>query len=201
MGWLFGHETKQEVIDEVTRSWEPLDRPYFRKVVDKSLVGSHLWVVWGRFDKATGIEDEAERFLILYLLRKSGGRWGYKDIDEAAGPFYYNCPKRLLDLAPVTNQEWRDKVLAYHESKRRKVKVSDLKAGQRVRLKDKYTHTVFLICDIDKLTRCRNGKKRTTTRVFGFALDADGKKISYYKIPHSNIVEILAEPIPESSAA
>jgi len=48
-------------------------------------------------------------------LQKSEGEWGYKGMDESVHPLYYSCPLKYLDMAPeVTNQEWRDKVRAYH---------------------------------------------------------------------------------------
>lgn len=91
MGWTIGWRSKQEVIEHVLKGHgEHLE------VVDKSLAGNQLYVLYR--NTTTG-----KRFIALYLLK--GERvnrfdrmpnWGYKDMDEAMGPCYYDCPERLL---------------------------------------------------------------------------------------------------------
>lgn len=49
------------------------------------------------------------------LVQGSGGRWGYKAMDESVHPYYFSCPKRYLTMAPEVCPEWREKVLAHHQ--------------------------------------------------------------------------------------
>ena len=63
-------------------------------------------------------QDENERKEIIYGIviltsvnNKDYCNFGHKEIDETMGPFYYDCPKSILDLlAPTENvsaNEWR----------------------------------------------------------------------------------------------
>jgi hypothetical protein len=61
-----------------------------------------------------------DRFIVLYLLVKNNGAWGYKDIDESMGPVEVNCPLSFLDgLSPATGfaTKWRERVKKYHASR------------------------------------------------------------------------------------
>lgn len=62
-------------------------------------------------------------------------------MDEAQGPFYYDCPKRILDiLTPTTSQYamcWRNKCAEYQE---RKTLISEMR-----KLSDKEPDTLFFI--------------------------------------------------------
>jgi len=57
--------------------------------------------------------------IYLALLRNPGGEgWGYKDMTEQMGPYYYSVPLSFLDAVPLSElgdapgcaEEWRDKV-------------------------------------------------------------------------------------------
>jgi hypothetical protein len=56
--------------------------------------------------------------------------WGYKDLDESMGPYYFSCPLKYLDMVPIDryggNAEWRAGVVAYHERQREKQKLKAL---------------------------------------------------------------------------
>jgi len=47
--------------------------------------------------------------------------FGYKDMDETMGPYYYTCPKSILDkLTPTKNKnalEWRKKCLNFNKQR------------------------------------------------------------------------------------
>ena len=115
MGWLFRiGTTRKGLVEERTKGWE-------REGV-KSTCVAHcyrgnacsgvLWTVWERI----GPDREPERWIGCDLLqyRKNDG-WGYKDMDESMGPYYYSCPLGYLDKVPVvTNPGWRDCVRQYH---------------------------------------------------------------------------------------
>ncbi|WP_240754701.1 hypothetical protein [Parasulfuritortus cantonensis] len=52
--------------------------------------------------------------------------WGYKDLCESMGPYYYTCPLSYLDMVPVANADWRGQVRAWHAARNRKVDVGDV---------------------------------------------------------------------------
>ena len=135
MGWLFEHGTEHmkvkqyatQVIAQVfnsNQSWGTV------KVIDQALVGNHLWVV---SERHTVENDETLRFIDLFLLSKQE-QWGYKEIDEYGGPAYWDCPKRMLELAPRIermdpsewSKNWREGVIRHHNNvalKRKKKRI------------------------------------------------------------------------------
>jgi hypothetical protein len=101
MGWTHTPgATKDDIVRELLTEYAPLD---------SELRGDVLWAV---------IDDEiVGRYIVCFLLGDAGqDGWGYKDIHESMGPHYYDCPLRLLDLAPVACRRWRTKVRARHAS-------------------------------------------------------------------------------------
>lgn len=127
MGWLFkSGYTRKDLIEERTRDWE---RPTDTGMLVKSKCIAHcyrggvhsgaLWSVWERTFEKDGKEAQpTERWIACDLLRCQGGAWGYKDLDEAMGPYYFSCPLGYLDLVPIEqfggNAEWREGVKAHH---------------------------------------------------------------------------------------
>jgi hypothetical protein len=68
-------------------------------------------------------------FGVVVLTSRKRGEFGYKDMDESMGPYYYDMPLRMLDqleaLAPlrpddINAQAWRDRVRQHHIHKRKK---------------------------------------------------------------------------------
>jgi hypothetical protein len=97
MGWDFTKgASKKDIVEGIKRSIGANLRA-------SKLVGKEFWVV----------EEQAPGKLqiVLFLLEKDGGfGWGYKDMTEAMGPYYYGCPLEFLDMAPVANASWREKL-------------------------------------------------------------------------------------------
>ena len=78
---------------------------------------NHLWVV----KEISGVNDKGLRIvdnyvIVLYLLKKESGCWGYKGMEESCEPFYYDCPLEFLEyeLNYHTCPDWRKAVKAYH---------------------------------------------------------------------------------------
>lgn len=178
MGWTFIRgATKQEVIDEcLTRKpFNYVGKSVYDRVLDKSVQGSALWVVFERTitDPATGAPAQVERWIALFLLQANQGCYGYKDMDEGAGPYTYSCPLRFLDLAPEANAEWRENVRAYWAAKARVRKIrKELKVGTRLKLKGSRISEVTV-------TRIEG------TKVYGLSGN------SYYRIPPRLIDDII----------
>lgn len=95
MGRTFGFASKEAVIAEVTEGWDDW------RVIDQS-VGLHkAWILWGN--------DAGDRIIEVVLIQRECGDWGYKRITETMHPFYYDCPKRILDASNcAAGQKWRD---------------------------------------------------------------------------------------------
>jgi len=118
MGWLFSHSwsSPSDVRDSLNR-----ERGNLKLVAQKATnYGRHLWSVYET--------PEGDRFVNLDLMeRGSDGSWGYKDMDETMGPFYYDCPLSLLKVAGPTKHDsarrWRDEVEARQARKSRKLTV------------------------------------------------------------------------------
>ena len=159
MGWLFNArwETKRDLLAELTRN-EP-----HRTCLASCVRGTTLWSVW---EIVNG--DLVSRYIGCDLLQKgsSGQGWGYKDMDESCGPYYYSCPLKYFDMVPqVSNQEWRDKVI--HRANLKKLEV---KPGIIYGLVDGFIYKylkVTSVYEFDKNNFCavdRNGKQLRVSR-------------------------------------
>ena len=134
MGWLFTPGiTRRSLIEERTKNWQ-------RTTDDKLLVtatclahcfrgGCFSGVLWSVWERNTFTEDDqlaksTERWIACDLLQCRGGVWGYKDMEESMGPFYFSCPLSYLEIVPVDkyggHAAWREKVKAYHTERRAK---------------------------------------------------------------------------------
>ena len=111
MGWLFSPhwETRADLVRHLRRPARFGDR---LQLVRASVTGSHHWYLVREL--ATG-----QHWIGLDLLQSAqGDGWGYKDLDETAGPCVVDCPLAYLD-APHAEPvgfaaQWRERVRAYH---------------------------------------------------------------------------------------
>lgn len=128
MGWSYTRDaSKQDIIDEITRTQLSASGCKEFKTLKKSVRGNVLWTVTEVTDSDTGA---AERFIGCFLLASDPGYgWGYKAMEESMHPYYYTCPLGYLDMAPAACEEWRLKVRQYHANQRRKIEI-----GERVDL-------------------------------------------------------------------
>jgi hypothetical protein len=96
MGWDFTNgASKADVVEDIKKT-------IGERHVASEVVGNEFWVV-----ETTG--GVGGPHIVLFLLdRDPGFGWGYKDMTESMGPFYYGCPEEYLAMCPVTNQKWRD---------------------------------------------------------------------------------------------
>lgn len=132
MGWLYGWDTRKELAEHLI-SGNGI------KTLKHCFKGNNLWAV----QEVTKTDGTPVTFIALYLLRgrdkcnpKTGAYdshgWGYKDMDESAGPYYYNCPLSYLDMVPDPGSyatEWRVKVREHYAKAKQK-----LELGQMIRL-------------------------------------------------------------------
>jgi len=129
MGWLFGWDTRKQLIDHLVNGNGV-------KTLAHCFKGNDMWAVQ-EYQREGG---PLIRFICLYMLRgRSDQRdgWGYKDVSEDMGPYQTSCPLSYLELVkdfPPTGYaiEWRQKVVERHALASRK-----LEPGQRIRLYSK----------------------------------------------------------------
>jgi hypothetical protein len=96
MGWDSNRnwKTKQDVVSKITAD---LKRNY--TVLGIKTTKSGVWAVVQR--------ENTTPFIILDLIEKENGAWYVKGMSECEGPFYYDCPREFLAMAPPANENWR----------------------------------------------------------------------------------------------
>ena len=122
MGWFFSNASKSDLIKELIS--ESAGADWTRTTIAYAVRGSVLWTV-NQMSRRDG--SETRLFIACDLIQKSGEYWGHKPLCEEDGPYYYSCPLKYLDMVPVQNAEWREKVREYHARRTRRFSV-----GQRV---------------------------------------------------------------------
>lgn len=103
MGWYFSRQTRDQLIRELI---EPQESESARsEVIAHALRGNVLWSVVRITAKQSGFmklaAGDSINVIRCDLLQGSGGEWGHKPLDESMHPYYYSCPLRYLDMAPV----------------------------------------------------------------------------------------------------
>ena len=121
MGWSTGYRSCKELLEQRKRS-EKNERIEWTVLKTYYQFGT----LWKLVEYKTA--EKHVIFIALDLIRNFGKEdgWGYKDIEESMGPCYYNCPLEFLKLTPVENQDWRDKVIAYHAKRNTKLSLGQV---------------------------------------------------------------------------
>lgn len=123
MGWTSFHDVGLSVGEICTREFTDTNPAGDRwSVVDQSTRGS-VWYAIGRVDR---VGQPPVFYGLVWLTSRRGGQFAYKDMTEDMGPYYWDCPARLLDqldkLAPTPGQsaiDWRAKCRAKIAAKRK----------------------------------------------------------------------------------
>lgn len=87
------------------------------EVLKSSMVGSVYYAAVKRTHFATETTPEYSKVFAAIFLTSTSSKdyfnFSYKDMDESVGPYYYDCPKGILDLLTPTDNElannWRMK--------------------------------------------------------------------------------------------
>ena len=103
MGWLFmrGMTRKALIASRVNVAGSTV------KTLKYCCKGNVLWLVRESPDGQRWIECD-----LMGSERNYG--WGYKDMEESMGPCYYSCPMSYLDMVPVADPNWRERVKQYN---------------------------------------------------------------------------------------
>lgn len=176
MGWLFCAESKKNLVETLIADISK-DR-YIRH----SVRGNNLWVLMWTADKS-------EKFILLCRMQGTRGnfhpdhcRWGYKDMTETDGPYYYDCPVSMVRESTCPDPravEWRKSVLEHHENKKRNAKLwKGVRAGDRVIAGNK----VVVVTDPDYVRiSIFTGRNRTPGQFLGYAQDDPTSQVFRYR--------------------
>jgi hypothetical protein len=123
MGWTFFHDNRAKPGDILARELSDTnDAGAVWSIVDHATRGRE-WYAVQRVDKPGA--DPVFYGLVVLFTRKNG-EFGYKDMTECMGPYYYNAPARLLNMldklapnAPQSAIDWRAKCRATLADKRK----------------------------------------------------------------------------------
>ena len=113
MGWTYMEKPmniKKWLEDSLT--WE--NETYSHKCLKSYIKLKEGYAAVESINKITGDREVwAIVYLFNYTRSKDGFNFGYKDMDESMGPYYYNCPASILDLLTEAKSnsaiEWRKK--------------------------------------------------------------------------------------------
>jgi hypothetical protein len=127
--WNTGHLSAKEFVEKHVFS----DDGETCKLVDISVRGNVAYC-------AVRSPRTGEIFAAVVRLVKDNGDWNHRDMEERSGPYYWDCPARILDkLSPTDHEyalEWRKRCRdRLAQSKTRK----DMKPGTVIRLEDPVT--------------------------------------------------------------
>lgn len=131
MGWTTGWHSKEQVIEHC------LDWGSKFNSLAHTVRGNRLWVL-KQYNEG---ERAGEVFVALYLISNSKGEWGYKDLDDSVGPYYFDCPLSYIEKTIKSGRklsewtvEWHEKVRAHHKaSKAKRQKAKQLEVGMKIK--------------------------------------------------------------------
>lgn len=129
MGWTYYQadfykngkvDRKAELDSHFT--WTEGDRKV--TVLKSAMRGSTYYAAVRNQNEASGLDITLAVVCLTHTNAKSYHNFGYKDMDETMLPFYYDCPKGILDLLSETEDEnalaWRERCRQEIERKKEK---------------------------------------------------------------------------------
>jgi len=133
MGWTSYHATKYKKNGTVDRKAE-CDKYGWGdevEVLKSAMVGTTYY--------AAVLDKKTEQVFAAVFLTKTCRdfyNFGYKDMDETAGPGEAKCPVSILALLTETDSEyarnWRERCRQYHADKKSPMSFANLPPGTRV---------------------------------------------------------------------
>ena len=120
MGWTFSRSfTKASIRAERTAPYQDaFDRGSTTTTLRSTYKGNTLWTL----HETTTATGEMQRWIGCTRVSRQDGQWGYKDMSEHMGPYYFDCPLDYLDAATEppneTASEWREQVRRHHAQKK-----------------------------------------------------------------------------------
>ncbi len=141
MGWLYMkslkvHSGPRQYLD-AQFAWERADG--VSKVLRSALVGMRVY--YAAVEHILPATGAREVWAVICLVRYNprdpeGYIFGYKDMDEAMGPYECDCPESILDLLTPTDRQyalqWRARCRENAAARRARAKKPSPRAGQTI---------------------------------------------------------------------
>lgn len=134
MGWLYTHKPDSTSAVEFLKSRMEGESDKFKhEMLAGSVVNRKTaYLAMRRTNKETGKSFVYAMIVLLGYDKKSHNNFGYKDMDEFAGPYYNECPPSILkrlspiediegEVSPSALQEavmWRESCSRFHERRK-----------------------------------------------------------------------------------
>lgn len=131
MGWTFfrDHAPSQTRANIIRREFEhtpSITNPWAYGFEMLATRGAVVYGLMWRENPSEG--TQRQYFGIVFLTQRKNGEFGYKEIGEECGPYYYDAPLKIIDaldrLAPVPADSnaagWRVRTRANHEKRNAK---------------------------------------------------------------------------------
>lgn len=145
MGWTSYHAThyKNGRIDrkaEMDDRWTQTEHDgYPELTVLKSHLSGSVYYAAVQVKREGVVDKVFGTVALTHTNRKDHYNFSYKDVDETSGPFYYDCPKGILDLLTPTDSEWanewRNKCREHLQKKKDKKTKGTLPIGTMIKFK------------------------------------------------------------------
>lgn len=119
MGWTYQHAKHYNANGSINRkaeldsqfNWEAEISKY--EVLKSAMKGSTYYAAVRHTNKQTTLSSVFAVICLTHSAMKDYYNFGYKDMDETAGPYEDECPKGILDLLTETQSkyalEWRER--------------------------------------------------------------------------------------------
>ena len=172
MGWLFYTDRRVKCYADEKKEIERLctfESDTRRTVLLKACKVASTWYAAARVTNLDGTpvedatyatdEDGSITFGAVFLTRYDAGCWGYKDMEESAGPVESRAPPGLLNLL----SELKDPdsfAHAWRQRCRDWAAIPDYEEGDRIRLAAPVALTDGSTCQIVTATHYRRGRQK-----------------------------------------
>lgn len=154
MGWTSYHAEfyknrtvdRKKEIDKLYTQQESEKYPELN-VLKSRMIGTTYYAAIEMKEK--GVTKQVFAVVVLTSINmKDYFNFFYKDMDESAGPYCYDCPKGILDLLSDTDNEyainWRNKCRENLQKKKEKLTKGTLPIGSVIRFK-KYNGEIVVL--------------------------------------------------------
>lgn len=144
MGWLF-YRKPDDVRSHLDAQLTWTSDTGTRRVLDSAIVAAREYYAAVEWIKPDGERSVWCAVFMLQFVPKAhdGMTFGYKDMDEGAGPVIARCPERILDLLTETDSKWalawRQRCREYHAARKACPK---LQPGMRLRVTNESVPTI-----------------------------------------------------------
>lgn len=132
MGWSYGYPTKEALLEFLTNQGDFINSDgehVWNNVLKFSIRGNCVWciIVSGDYENDNPVEREKQ--IVLYVIGKKNGTYGYNTYVENQYPNYSSCPVRFFLEVPTDDKmiiEWRKWVFKQNHLKKDKANFREL---------------------------------------------------------------------------